>query len=81
MSKPSVKSIVRAIGREKMESALNVGGHSIRNAAWAGKFPAKWYDVVSSLCKQGDIDCPRSLFSFTPRPKGLEEGSPSEAAQ
>lgn len=57
--------IVNEIGRSHLAGLLGVVETSISNSVKKGKFPARWYKVVSEECSARGMDCPFSLFSFT----------------
>lgn len=56
--------IAKSLGRQKMADALGVGLTAISKYVVAGKFPASWYLVIKSLCKDAGADCPDSLFEM-----------------
>ncbi|WP_139206524.1 hypothetical protein [Paracoccus homiensis] len=61
---PSVADICEAIGRPVIASAVGVGLTAVSNAAVENRFPARWFFIIRSLCKEQGLDCPESLFSF-----------------
>lgn len=56
-----------AIGRQKMQDALDVGATAISNAVIRGWFPPKWFIVCSALAKEAGTECPPQLFGMRQR--------------
>lgn len=61
---PTVEQICARLGRARLARALGVGLTAISNATVEGRFPAKWFLVVTTLCETDGIECPPSLFKF-----------------
>lgn len=59
-----VKSIVAAVGSEKIQAKTGKSEHSVRAAIRDKLFPAKWYPVIKELCADVGQDCPLHLFNF-----------------
>ena len=60
----STSEIASAVGRVKMQEALNVGPTAISKYVVAGKFPASWFIVLKNLCADIGLDCPPHLFGM-----------------
>lgn len=60
----TIPDICDAIGRKTLGQRLGVGRAAIANAVAEGKFPARWFKVVTDLCAEKGIDCPDELFNF-----------------
>jgi hypothetical protein len=61
-----------ALGRKEMGQRLGVKRAAIANAVSEGKFPPRWYVVLSRMCAEKDVPCPVELFNFA------EEKSPDQ---
>lgn len=59
-----VKSIVAAVGSEKIQEKTGKSEHSVRAAIREKLFPAKWYPVIKELCAEVEQECPLHLFNF-----------------
>ncbi|WP_412550554.1 hypothetical protein [Shimia sp. MIT910701] len=59
-----VKSIVAAVGSEKIQEKTGKSEHSVRAAIRDKLFPAKWYPVIKELCADVGEECPLHLFNF-----------------
>ena len=57
-------SICEVLGRQKMALRLGVTKTAISNAAVEGAFPARWFVVLSTMCREVEHPCPLELFSF-----------------
>lgn len=60
----NISDICDTLGRKNMSEALRVSKAAIGNAVSDGKFPARWYAVISAMCADAEIECPESLFGF-----------------
>jgi hypothetical protein len=60
----TVREICDTLGRAQLAAALGVKRSAVSNAASEGRFPAKWYLVVSAECRRHEIECPTGLFNF-----------------
>lgn len=60
----TVLDICDALGRKEMGQRLRVSRAAIANAVSEGKFPPRWYRVLSTMCAERDVECPMGLFSF-----------------
>lgn len=76
----TVADICKNIGRGKLAELLGVGSTAISNAVVEGRFPAKWYRVVHTLCEESGLDCPVSLFNFVDPPVA-EPADPTPSAE
>ena len=56
-----------AIGRKKMQDALNVGATAVSNAVIRGWFPTRWFMVMSALAEEVGAECPPHLFGMKQR--------------
>lgn len=70
-AKNAVADIIDALGYPKLEASLGLSHSSIRHARVSGRFPARWYLIVSDLCEEAGVECPKSAFAWV--------GSGSEA--
>lgn len=61
----TVSSICDALGRREIAAAVGVKPAAVSNAVFQGRFPAKWFIVLSEMCASAAIDCPSELFAFT----------------
>jgi len=68
-AKDAVVSISDALGSAQIEAALRVTSHSVRHARVSGRFPARWYAVLSRLCDEAGIDCPLCAFAWIEAPR------------
>lgn len=64
MNKPAVLEITDAIPSELMCARLGVSAHSVRGARTSGVFPASWYAVLSDICAEVGVGCPRDAFNW-----------------
>jgi hypothetical protein len=56
--------ICDALGRKEMGQRLGVSRAAIANAVTDGRFPSRWYKVISRMCEESNRDCPMQLFNF-----------------
>ena len=65
-SQPQItaKTICDAIGRKAIAEKIGASLTAVSNASSDGKFPARWYAGVRSLCDAAGHPCPESAFSF-----------------
>ncbi|WP_028957976.1 hypothetical protein [Sulfitobacter sp. 20_GPM-1509m] len=56
--------ICDALGRKEMGHRLGVSKAAIANAVADGRFPSRWYKVISNMSADAKIDCPMKLFNF-----------------
>ena len=75
MSKPTVKTIIEALGVDAICAKLQVSHHAVRYAKTDGIFPAAWYAGLLELCAGAGIDCPLDAFNW----KGQTEPQPGAA--
>lgn len=61
-----ISDICDALGRKEMGLRLGVSKAAIANAVSDGKFPARWYSVISAMCAEVGVDCSETLFGFIP---------------
>jgi hypothetical protein len=61
----TASDICDALGRRNMAQRLGVSKTAISNAAVDGTFPARWYLVLSTMCDERGVPCPKELFSFS----------------
>lgn len=47
-----------------MGQRLKVSRAAIANAVAEGKFPPRWYRILSRMCVEGAVECPMELFNF-----------------
>jgi hypothetical protein len=71
----TVSDICSRLGRREIATRVGVAKTAISNAVVDGKFPARWFLVLSAMCQEQGIECPKELFSFT-EDKAVE--TPSE---
>lgn len=62
--KVTASDICDALGRKAMSERLGVGLTAISQACVEGKFSARWFKIVRSMCSDAGIECPDHLFSF-----------------
>lgn len=62
--KPTVTDICDKVGRQAIASAVGVGLTAVSNAAVENCFPARWFYAVRGLCRDANVECPETLFSF-----------------
>lgn len=60
--------LLDAIGKKRVQDALNVGRSAIYNALKAGKLPPSWFDVIDTFARSEGVDCPRRFFAFVVPP-------------
>ena len=60
----TASDICDALGRKIIAQKLGVGITAVSNASVQGRFSARWYVAIKSLCADAGIDCPDELFSF-----------------
>lgn len=82
----TASEICDRIGRKKLAERLGVGRTAISNAAVDGRFPAKWFMVIKTLCDEEGVECPLLLFNFVtadlPDGQSLDgDFPPQEAAE
>jgi hypothetical protein len=80
----SVSDICDVIGRGRLATALGVRKTAISNAVVQGRFPAKWFKVISDLSVDHGIECPEALFTFVEKQPPVADGAtsfPKEAAE
>jgi len=65
----TVEKICDQIGRKPLAEALHVSKAAITNAISEGKFPPRWYRVVSAICRDHGIGCRDDLFAFIEPPE------------
>lgn len=63
---PTTVEICNAIGRSLIAAHLNVRVTAVSNAVTDGRFPARWFLVMTKLCSEHGIPCPKELFNFVP---------------
>lgn len=68
----TVTIICDALGRREIAAAVGVKPSAVSNAVFQGKFPAKWFIVVSEMCASAGIDCPAEIFAFAVTPASHE---------
>lgn len=76
MDRTIVHQITSALGSDAICAELNVKHHSIRYAKFKGRFTASWYGVLSEMCAESGIECPKSAFTFRPRTDKIGTGKP-----
>jgi len=59
-----VKTVLAAIGRERVREALGLSTHSIRVAVNTGGFPASWYAMIREMCEAAGVECPMAAFNW-----------------
>lgn len=64
MSKAAVTHIIDTLGSDRLQNALGVSRHSIKNARWEGVFPSAWFNMIEALCVDAGIECPRHAFRW-----------------
>ncbi len=69
-----ISDICDALGRKEMGRRLGVSKAAIANAVADGKFPSRWYKIISRMCADAEIECPMRLFNFA------DETATSDAA-
>lgn len=62
----TVSDICSRLGRKNIEARLGVTKSAIANAASQGRFPARWYLVISEMCREEGVECPEDIFNFAP---------------
>lgn len=62
----TVEAICDVLGRVPVALRVGVNKTAVSNAVTQGKFPSKWYLVLSEMCREAGIECPTELFTFTP---------------
>tara|TARA_Y100000766_G_C18471096_1_gene395247 strand:+ start:214 stop:459 length:246 start_codon:yes stop_codon:yes gene_type:complete len=62
MSEISV--ICDALGRKEIGRRLGVSKAAVANAVSDGRFPSRWYKVISRMCADQGVGCPLSAFNF-----------------
>jgi hypothetical protein len=60
----TVERICDELGRKNLALSLGVSKAAISNAIAAERFSARWYRIVSTMCEDSEIDCPKDLFGF-----------------
>ena len=60
----TVSIICDALGRREIAAAVGVKPSAVSNAVYLGKFPAKWFIVVSEMCAASGVECPSDIFAF-----------------
>jgi len=70
-----ISDICDALGRKEMGARLGVSKAAIGNAVSDGKFPSRWYKVISHMCADADIECPMSLFNFADESVASEDAA------
>lgn len=71
----TVSNICDALGRREIAAAVGVKPAAVSNAVFQGRFPAKWFIVLSEMCEAAGIDCPSEVFAFA-QPGGKDEAEP-----
>lgn len=71
--------ICDALGRSTIAAQLNVRVTAVSNAVTDGKFPARWFLVMSKLCEDRGLLCPKELFTFVP--PTLNQETPHDPSQ
>jgi DNA-binding Xre family transcriptional regulator len=56
--------ICNSLGRRELAKRIGVTKTAVSNAAVDGKFPARWFVVVSAMCAEQGLECPQDAFSF-----------------
>ena len=56
--------LVDALGRKKLEAALEVGTTAISNAAVRGRLPSSWFFICKSLAEKENLECPPEIFGM-----------------
>lgn len=74
-SHPTTAEICDALGRSTIAAHLKVRVTAVSNAVTDGKFPARWFLVMSKLCEDHGLLCPKELFTFVPSPSSNQENS------
>ena len=59
-----VSDICDVLGRKEIGQRLGVRKAAIANAVADGRFPSRWYKVISRMCEDSGIDCPLNAFNF-----------------
>lgn len=59
-----ISDICDALGRKEMGERLSVSRAAIANAVAEGRFPSRWFLVVSRMCAEAKIDCSMEHFNF-----------------
>lgn len=77
----TVSEICDALGRREIAAAVGVKPTAVSNAVFQGRFPAKWFIVVSEMCNLADIECPAELFAFTSSSAKSDEDSSSDQTE
>lgn len=85
-SMKDIRSIVDAIGREVICSALGCGPTAVVNVVARKSFPASWYKAIQKLAQEAGIDVPDHLFNFKqpktpPTPAAFASGGASGAVR
>lgn len=62
----STADICDIIGRATIAAKLNVRVTAVSNAVTDGRFPARWFLVITKLCEENGLNCPEELFTFVP---------------
>lgn len=63
-AKISTADICDALGRATIAARLKVRVTAVSNAVTEGRFPARWFLVVTELCEENGLKCPEQLFTF-----------------
>lgn len=68
--------IANKLGRQEIASRIGVTKQMVYNRTSEGKYPAKWYAIILSMCAERGMEAPDiEAFSFDlPKPKLGVEG-------
>lgn len=62
--KITASDICDVLGRRAIADKIGVGMSAVSNASVDGRFPAKWFRAIQSMCSDAGIECPDRLFNF-----------------
>ena len=65
----TVEEICEKLGRLNIATCLGLQKSAISNAIAAGVFPARWFAIISAMCREAGIACPLHLFAFANAPQ------------
>lgn len=60
----TVSIICDTLGRREIAAAVGIKPAAVSNAVFQGRFPAKWFIVVSQMCEAANVACPSEIFAF-----------------
>ncbi len=59
-----INKLAKAIGVDRISTALRIGKATISTAVVSGKFPSAWYPTIKRLAFDADIDVSSTLFNW-----------------